>query len=115
MTALTLRARPYRSCNESPLRQGINEKLVHTFTTTPWGSNPQTGSLGASVMCLVLGTWTDYSQICLTTNAITSIAGDTLTLPALSTPTIGTPYRLLVSFLVAGNTESAYCDVIAER
>ena len=31
-----------REVKESPLPQGIDERIAYTLTTTPWGSNPGT-------------------------------------------------------------------------
>lgn len=95
-----------REVNESPVYQGINEQLVYTVTTTPWGSTPAT---------LVNTLWditdadnpSDVSSTKLTGS--TNAAGDVITTKKVYGLTLNSNYRLDVKFTdSASNIWEAY-------
>lgn len=102
-----------RKIIECPKQQGIDEKITRTLTVSDWGASPTTA--WASVVRLIDGSWIDYSSTCLTTTAVTIATTNTLTLPAMMCPEIGATYRLIVTMLIGGNTESAWGEFIGEK
>jgi len=82
-----------REVVESPLRQGADEQIIYTLTTTPWGSTPTSPSM--VVKDLSDGD-TDVTDD-VTTGSI-STDGDVLTLKTIKSLTAGHEYRVEVKF-----------------
>lgn len=101
-----------RAVSQNPLIQGINEQIVYTVTTTPWGSNPSSVSAKVWDMPPAASVATDVTATVMPGAA--SPTGDVITLPALKSLTVGHVYRVEVRFTVNGNVEECYFDVTAE-
>ena len=100
-----------REVNESGLSQGQDEELVYTLNVSPWGSGP-TG-VQAKIYDVTGGAYTDMSATMLAGAA--SVAGDEITLPALSGVVANHNYRLEIKFTIGSNTFEAWCSIEGER
>lgn len=101
-----------REVKEGTQYQGADEEVYYKITTTPWGSTPS--STGASAYTVSGSTYTDVSTTVLTGS--TSVSGDVITLPKLSSLTEGTAYRIEVGFTESnGNVYECYFHVQCER
>jgi hypothetical protein len=100
-----------REMNESGIGQGQDETLVYTLDVSPWGSGP--ASVQVKIYDTTGGAYTDMSTTMLT--GAVSIAGDQITLPALSGVVAGHNYRLEVKFTIGSNTFEAWCLIKGER
>lgn len=106
-----------REFKESPLYQGVDESIVHSVTTTPWGSSPSSivvklyefGGGGPEIAA----SWSDVSSTKLTGSA--SAAGDVITLPAISGLEVGKTYRVEVKFVSGGKTLEAFGIIYGQR
>ena len=99
-----------RQTKERNIVQGIDEEIVYTLTTTPWGPTP----IGVSVKAYDMSDpWTDVTATVLSGSA--SVVGDIITLPILESLTEGKRYRIEVKFTAGGNIFEAWFEVGAER
>jgi hypothetical protein len=101
-----------RQVQESPMKQGVDEIIVYTLTTTPWGSSP--GSVSVKVYDITTTTSVDVTSTVMPTNS-PSANGDVITLSPLKLLTAGQVYRVEVKFTCGGNTFEAFCKVEAEQ
>ncbi len=100
-----------RQIIEGRLIQGVDERIVYTLTTTPWGSDP-TG-IQVKAYDTTANAKTDVSATVLAGQP--SATGDVITLPMLIGLTDGHLYRIEVLFVCSGNTFEAYAEVLAEQ
>lgn len=98
-----------RETKESPLTQGIDERIAYTLTTTPWGSSP------SSVSCALktLPGLVDVSAAKLSGSA--SATGDVITSPIVFGLASGQQYRLEWKFTISGNVLEAYMIINGEE
>lgn len=88
-----------RMVRESPIPQGVDEKIPYRLTVTPWGSSPTNVSV---VVFDITDTedeadWTDVTATVLPTNE-PSILGDVITISKLQALTDGHIYRMEITF-----------------
>ena len=100
-----------REVKESPLRQGTDEQIAYTLTTTPWGSTPT--SVAVAAYDITSGTRTLVTSTVLSGAA--SVSGDVITTPVVKSLTASSVYRLEILFTVSGNIEEAYLIINAEN
>ena len=100
-----------REVKERELRQGEDESIAYTLTTTPWGSTPT--AIAVKAYDVTNSTRVDVSTAVL--SGVVSTSGDVITLPLLQSLTAGKTYRLEVKFVSGGNTFEAYAVVVAEK
>ena len=100
-----------REIAEGIVSQGVDEEIVYTLTTTPWGSSPATVSI--KVYDVTLG-YTDVTSTVMPTGSITA-SGDVLTFPKLKALTARHLYRIEPKFTAGGNVWEPYFEVLAER
>ncbi len=100
-----------RQVREGRLRQGVDERIAYTVTTTPWGSAPTDSAV--KLFDVTTGTKVDASTTCLT--GTPSVQGDVITTPLVSGLTAGHLYRLEVQFVCSGNTFEAFAEIMAEE
>lgn len=98
-----------REVQEGAQKQGADEKIIYSLTTTPWGSSP---SNVAVVVKDVTENTTDVTG--LTTSGSASVNGDVITLPKIQNLTAEHLYRVEVLFDAGGNTFEAYFNIRAE-
>ena len=99
-----------RQTKEQNIVQGVDEEIIYTLTTTPWGSTP----IGVSVKAYSLTVpYTDVSATVLSGSP--SVSGDVITLPILESLTEGYRYRIEIKFTAGGNVFEAWFEVEAER
>ena len=99
-----------RQTKERDIVQGVDEEIVFTLTTTPWGSTP----IGVSVKAYDMDVpWTDVSATVLSGSP--SVTDDVITLPILKSLTEGKRYRIEVKFTAGGNVFEPWFEVEAER
>ena len=98
-----------RQTKERDIVQGIEEEVVYTLTTTPWGSTP----IGVSVKAYDMSDYSDVSATVLSGSP--SVSGDVITLPILESLTAGGMYRIEIQFTAGGNVFEAWFEVVAER
>ena len=99
-----------REIIESPQPQGVDEEIVYTLTTTPWGSSPSASAVAVFDV-------TDGSREDVTGDVMTgspSEAGDVVTLPTLKDLTAGKKYRVEIQFTSGGNIFEAFGIILAE-
>lgn len=98
-----------RIANESPVYQGANESIAYEIDFTNWGtpSSPSVEIFLSSALT------TDLADTLLTGSA--SVAGDTVTTPAVHSLTAGTAYVLRCTATVDGNTVSATCRIVCDE
>ena len=90
---------------------GVDETIVYTLTTTPWGSSPS--SEAAKIFEVDGDTLTDVTTGLMSGNA--SATDDVITLPAIAGCTAGTDYRVEIIFTCSGNVFEAFAELKAER
>ena len=100
-----------RSVVESPVHQGIDEGVPYQVTVTPWGAAPTTCTV--SVEERVVGVWTNMTTAYTTGSA--GVLGDVITSPVIMNGSEGHTTRLMYHFLLAGTTESCYCDIVWDK
>lgn len=98
-----------RKVIESPLVQGVDEQIIYTLTTTPWGSSPGSISVVAKDATSAL---VDVSSTVLSGSA--SAVGDLIVLPKLKSLTEKHLYRIEVKFTCSSNVFETYFEVVAE-
>jgi len=101
-----------REVVEGKLYQGIDEQIVYSLTTTPWGSSPS----GVSVKAYDASDgYADVTTTVLSGSA--SATGDVITLPKVKSLTLGHLYRIEVQFTVTGSATpfEAYVQIEATR
>jgi hypothetical protein len=92
---------------EGPIRQGANERVPYTLTTTPWGSSPS-----APATVIKDATGTDVSATYIT--GVTSASGDVITTGTVHSIPAGFIGRLEIKFTISGNTLEAWADLYGE-
>lgn len=99
-----------RAIIEDVQKQGVDEEIVYTITTTPWGSSPTSPSA-------VVKDLSDDSDVTSTVMPAgsASAAGDVITLPVLKALTDGSRYRVEIKFSVSGNILECWFEVRGER
>ena len=102
-----------REVFESPMVQGVDEVIIYTLDTTPWGGGPSSPSV--VVYALVGGVkQDDVTEDVMPINS-PSVDGDIITLSALSGLEADTRYRIEVRWTKAGATFEAYAIINAEE
>ena len=101
-----------REVKEGRQRQGVDESIAYTITTTPWGSAP-------SAVAVVVYDVTPGTRTVVTTTVMPagspSVIGDVITLPPLTLLTDGKTYRVEVKFTCSGNVFETFIVVEAEQ
>ncbi len=103
-----------REIAEGPMRQGEDESIVYTLTTTNWGSSPTAPSVTVFSKDTSDGSWDDVTTTVMTPNS-PSVSSDIITLSALCSLTAGTLYGVETQFTIGGSTFEAYAFIYAER
>jgi hypothetical protein len=102
-----------REIKEGQQPQGVDESIIYTLTTTPWGSSP--GTISVKVYSIASsGARTDVTSTVMPTGSASAV-GDVITLPAMTALTAGTLYRVEVKFTCSGNVFEAYAYVKGEN
>lgn len=102
-----------RQAKESPLEQGVEEEIIYTLTTTPWGSSPT--SVTAKAFSIADGPV--YSDVTATVmpGGEPTVVGDVITLKPLKALTENIKYRVEVKFTCATSIYEAYFLVQCKR
>jgi hypothetical protein len=100
-----------REVIEGKQEQGIDEEIVYSITTTPWGSSPT--SIVVTAYDFTSGEYTDVSATVLSGSA--NAVGDVITLPKLQDLTENHKYRIEVKFTCSGNVFEPYFIVNCKR
>ena len=101
-----------REVTQGKLYQGVDEQIVYSLTTMPWGSSPS----GVSVKAYDASDgYADVTDTVLSGSA--SVAGDIITLPTVKSLTLGHLYRIEVQFTVTGSATpfEAYVQIEGTR
>ena len=98
-----------REIVEGRQKQGVDEEVYYSLTTTPWGSDPSS----VSVKAYTMPDRTDVTSTVLSGDASTT--GDVITLPKCSGLTAGTEYRIEVKFTCSSNVLEAHATIQAEN
>ncbi len=93
----------------SPLLQGIDEKVAFTIDTSRW---PGTGNPTAVAVVIKDEAGADKSSTNLTGAA--SVSGDVITTPLVIALTAGDRFRIEVKWDKSGNTLEAFGDIDGE-
>src|SRR3990172_1901961 len=100
-----------RQVLETDIRQGLDESISYTLTTTPWGSSPT--SISVTAWDITYGEMTNVSSTVLT--GTPAAVGDVITLPVMAGLTENHAYRVEVKFTSGGHIFEPYFIVFAER
>jgi len=103
-----------REATNSPLPQGVDERISYWFTTAPWGGTPTNASVKVYDVGGGYGEKVDVTTAVLPDHAAT-IEGDVITLGLLRNLVLGTRYRVEVQFSIDGNLEETWFIVQAEE
>ena len=98
-----------RETKESPVAQGVDERIAYTLTTTPWGSSPGTLSCALKTLPGLV----DVSAAKL--SGSTTASGDVITSPVIFGLVSGQQYRLEFKFTISGNVFEAYVIINGEE
>ena len=102
-----------RTVAEGVQRQGVDELLYYSVTTTPWGSTP------ASVTVVAKDITDPYNITTVTGTVLSgsaSVNGDVITLPAVTALTAGHKYKVEVKFTDSNsNVWECYIEVWADE
>ena len=85
-----------RKFKEEPLRQGSNEEVSYTLTTTPWGSSPT----NAVCRVMLVGGLTDSNLL----SGACTIAGDVITTGQVQNLIKDKKYEIQIQFTIGGTT-----------
>lgn len=104
-----------REINESPMAQGINEIVIYTLDTSPWGGSPS--NVAVSVF--------DYTERIMDGNSnvtedvmpvnTPTVDGDTIALSPLHNLDENIRYRINILWTFSGNTFDTYCYIDTEK
>lgn len=100
-----------REIVEGTQRQGEDEIITYSLTTTPWGSTP-------SAVTVVAKDLSNDGAVVTSTvfpGGSASVVGDIITLAPLRALTAGHRYRIEVKFASGANNFEAYFFVLAEE
>lgn len=101
-----------REIVESPVRQGEDETIAYTITTTPWGAGTMVAN-STTLYDITERTWADKSSTMLSgSNSSTST---TFTSKQVTGLTPGRTYRLEFNFDIDSDTFEAYMIIEAEK
>jgi hypothetical protein len=103
-----------REIIEANQEQGVNEQVVYTLITTPWGSSPSSVSCTVYQKNETTGTYTDVTSTTMPTGSA-SAQGDVITMPTLKLLTVDALYRMQVQFTCSGNVFEAYAYIRCRR
>jgi len=96
------------------VRQGIDESLAYSDTTTANGSSPTNITVVVYDMLKTsVDDWVDVTDEVLEDGAA-SVVGDVITLPRIGSLTASHRYRVEIQYTVGGNTFEDYFIIIAE-
>ena len=84
-------------------RQRPNESIAYTFDTTALGGSPT----GVTQDCKAIGSTSSTDASAKITGSV-SVSGDNITTGLLGSLTDGTPYHLIITFTIGGNTLQYY-------
>lgn len=103
-----------REINESPVTQGVHERISYTIDTTPWGGSPS----AVSVTVYNYSTRSTEDEFNVTDTVMPTneptVDEDTITLSPLYSLTAGIRYRITIQWSNAGNTFETYAYIDAE-
>ncbi len=91
--------------------QGVDEQIIYTVTTTPWGSTPT--SIAVVAYDVTNNTRTDVTSTVLSGSA--SVNGDIITTPLVKSLTAGGQYRIEVKFTSVLNIFECYFILAASN
>lgn len=103
-----------REIVELEQEQGVEEEIIYTLTTTPWGSTPTSTSHKGYKYDADTGAWTDVTSTIFPSGS-TSVVGDVITLPLCKAMTQDALYRVEVKFTSGGNIFEPYALIRARR
>ena len=90
--------------------QGVDEEIVYTVTTTPWGSTPTSPSV---VVKSVTAGLADVTATVMPSGS-PSVLGDIVTLPTLKSLTENVSYRIELKFTSGGSIFEVFAFVQGE-
>jgi hypothetical protein len=100
-----------RQLQESPVTQGVDEKLAYWFNTATWSDTPITPT--AAIYDISTGVRTDVTATCMTGSA--TLAGTIYTGPYVYALTAGNVYQVEYKFYDGANIFEAYAIINAEN
>ena len=99
-----------REVKESPLVQGVNERVIYSLDVTPWGNNP------TSVVVTVLdNTDNDADETASRTTGSPSVVGNIITLPTIYQLEDDHQYSVFIRFTIGSNIFEVYARIQANR
>lgn len=99
----------FRIVKEGTQAQGVDEEIVYSITTTPWGGTPTSPAVAVKDE--------DGSDVTSTVmpSGSPTVNGDVITLPAMKSLSAGMLYRVEVKFTSGGNVLEAIIPVKGEE
>jgi putative transposon-encoded protein len=105
-----------REIREGIQEQGVEEEIVYTLTTTPWGTSP--GTIVPKVYTVdesvTPPTYTDVTATVMPSGSA-SASGDVITLPKVKSMTVDLLYRVEIKFTCSGNVFEPYAYIRCRR
>jgi len=99
-----------REVAEGQQKQGVDEEITYTITTTKWGSNPTAVSMVVKDRTNAHEDVTDQ----VTTGSI-SVSGDVITLKTIKSLELDHRYRSEIKFSSGGHVFECYFYIKAEE
>lgn len=94
---------------ESPVFQGVDERIAYRLDTTKWGSAVPT----SPAVALYDSAFVDVTATYMTGSP--SASGLFITCPALHSLVAGAQYRMEIKFVKDGNTLESWVDIYGQR
>lgn len=95
---------------ETGLKQGSDEEIAYSLTTTPWGSTPSAVLVKAYDAS---NAFTDVSDTVLEGNP--TVSDDVITTPVVKALIEGKTYRIEIKFTTGGNVLECHFELEARR
>jgi len=96
-----------RRIKESPLYQGVDERLIYTLTTTPWVAGPT-----SPVLTIKDSTGADVTATYSTGS--TTASGDIITTARIISLVAGAQYRFEIKWTVGSNVYETWADLYGQ-
>lgn len=96
-----------RRIKESPIYQGVDERLTYNLTTTPWVAAPT-----LPVLIIKDSSGTDVTATYATGSS--TVTGDVITTARIISLVAGVQYRLEVKFTVGNNVYEAWAELYGQ-
>lgn len=96
-----------RRIRESPIYQGVDERLAYNLTTTPWVAAPT-----SPVLVIKDSSGTDVTATYATGSS--TVSGDVITTARIISLVAGVQYRMEIKWTVGSNVYEAWAELYGQ-